>query len=135
MNPVPNKAARVALKVAGVLCILVSVIWLLFSAAQWIQVRFQASHDVSAMGWFHAFVREELPRYYEKHGSYPTNLQDVLLASYGQRAVYGDNFRTNMLSRIVYTSDGKSFNFTWSTPEGKQVVLSGASGQITTNSW
>ena len=120
---------------AGVVSVFVVAIWLLFTAARWLQVRTQACRDLGALGWFHAFVRQELPHYYENHGCYPTNLRDVLLANYGHRAKYGDNFKTNMLSQMVYTTDGKSFTFTWNTPDGRSVVLSGESGQITTDSW
>jgi hypothetical protein len=135
MNPESKKVARPALKVAGVLCTLVGVIWLLMAAAQWWQMDNQACSDLGAMDWFHDFAREELPHYYKEHGSYPTNILDVLLARYGQRADYGDNFRTNMMSRIVYASDGQSFKFTWTTPKGKLVILSGESGQIVTDTW
>jgi hypothetical protein len=131
----PKKSNRLILKVTGGLFILVGAIWLLMAAAHWWQTQARDCSDLGALDWFHAFVREELPGYYKEHDSYPTNVLDVLLAKYGQRAEYGDNFQTNMMSRIVYTSDGRSFKLAWNTPQGKSVVLSGEAGRITTDTW
>ena len=90
---------------------------------------------------------ESLDNYYNEHGCYPEEFNDLPMYSYyREHGRYPENFRVReldleILTDVNYTSDGNSFELVWtypSYPDGDAnyksiVTLRGLKGEVTYN--